>query len=169
MDIERRIERIKGKFEEVFGTGGEKLTFVRAPGRVNLIGEYTDYNDGFVLPLAIDREIITAFQPRSDRLVSLYSYNFSSSCQFSLDEIEYKEKENWANYVKGVIYLLQERGIKLSGMNMVLEGNISMGAGLSSSAAMEVATALSLQLLNGLEWEGAGKIGEQRNEVSNRS
>jgi len=78
MNIEKRTEKIGARFREVFGTGGGRLNFVRAPGRVNLIGEHTDYNDGFVLPLAIDREIITAFQPRSDRLVSLYSYNFSS-------------------------------------------------------------------------------------------
>ena len=147
MDIEKRTERIRARFGEVFGAGEGELIFVRAPGRVNLIGEHTDYNDGFVLPLAIDREIITAFQPRSDSLVSLYSYNFSSSCRFSLDEIKYEEKENWANYVKGVIYLLQERGMRLSGMNMVLEGNISLGAGLSSSAAVEVATVFSLYLL----------------------
>ncbi len=153
MNIEKRTEKIGARFREVFGTGGGKLTFVRAPGRVNLIGEHTDYNDGFVLPLAIDREIITAFQPRSDRLVSLYSYNFSSSCRFSLDEIKYEEKENWANYVKGVMHLLQERGMRLSGMNMVLEGNISLGAGLSSSAAVEVATVFSLYLLNGFEWK----------------
>ncbi len=153
MDIEKRTERIRVKYREIFGAGGNKLTFVRAPGRVNLIGEHTDYNDGFVLPMAIDREIIAAFQPRSDRLVSLYSDNFSSSCRFSLDDIKYGEKESWANYVKGVIFLLRERGFKLSGMNMFLEGNISMGAGLSSSAAMEVVTALSLQLLNGFEWE----------------
>lgn len=153
MDIEKRTERIRTRFEEVFGAGGGELTFVRAPGRVNLIGEHTDYNDGFVLPMAIDREIITAFQPRSDRLVSLYSYNFSSSCRFSLDEIKYAEKENWANYVKGVMHLLQQRGIRLSGMNMVLEGNISLGAGLSSSAAVEVATVFSLYLLNGFEWK----------------
>jgi len=153
VNVEKRTERIRSKFEEVFRAGGEELTFVRAPGRVNLIGEHTDYNDGFVLPMAIDREIISAFQPRSDRLVSLYSYNFSSSCQFSLDEIAYEEKESWANYVKGVIYLFRERGIALRGMNMVLEGDISLGAGLSSSAAMEVVTALSLQSLNHFEWE----------------
>ncbi len=153
MDIEKRTERIRVRFGEVFGSGGGELAFVRAPGRVNLIGEHTDYNDGFVLPMAIDREIITAFQPRSDRLVLLYSYNFSSSCRFSLDEIKYEEKEGWANYVKGVIYFLQERGVRLSGMNMVLEGNISLGAGLSSSAAVEVATVFSLYLLNGFEWK----------------
>lgn len=152
MNIEERVKRIKVKFEEVFGAEGGELTFVKAPGRVNLIGEHTDYNDGFVLPLAIDREIITAFQARSDRLVSLYSDNFSSSCRFSLDEIEYGGKESWANYVKGVIHLLQERGMELAGMNMVIEGDVPLGAGLSSSAALEVAAALSLQLLNGFEW-----------------
>jgi len=153
MDIEKRTERIKVRFKDIFSVDGEDITFVRAPGRVNLIGEHTDYNDGFVLPMTIDREIITAFQARSDGLISLHSYNFSLSCQFSLNKIEPERNASWANYVKGVIYLFREQGIKLSGMNMILEGNISMGSGLSSSAAMEVATALSLQLLNGFEWE----------------
>lgn len=151
MDWKKRRGGLRGKFKEIFGVGGGEPAFVRAPGRVNLIGEHTDYNEGFVLPLAIDREIIIAFQARSDRLVSLYADNFSSSCRFSLDKIKYEEKESWANYVKGVIHLLQEQGARLAGMNMLLWGDIPPGAGLSSSAALEVATALSLQWLNGLE------------------
>ncbi len=151
MDQEKRRGGLRGKFKEIFGVRGGEPAFVRAPGRVNLIGEHTDYNEGFVLPLAIDREIIIAFQARSDRLVSLYADNFSSSCQFSLDKIKYEEKESWPNYVKGVIHLLQEQGTRLTGMNMLLWGDIPPGAGLSSSAALEVAVALSLQWLNGLE------------------
>lgn len=144
-----RVESVLTKFKEIFGFGENKVFVVRAPGRVNLIGEHTDYNKGFVLPIAINQEIISAFLPRQDRLISLYSSNFSSFCRFSLDKIAYDEKEPWANYVKGVTHLLQEKGVRLSGMSMVLEGNIPIGAGLSSSAAIEIVTALSLQVANG--------------------
>lgn len=158
MKTGERAQLVKAKFKEVFGPGGGKITLVRAPGRVNLIGEHTDYNDGFVLPIAIDQEIITAFQPRLDNSVCLYSYNFSSSHQFSLNEIKYETEEGWANYVKGVIHVFQERGIKLSGMNTILEGDIPIGAGLSSSAAIEVATAIGLQLLSGFTMEPAEMV-----------
>lgn len=144
-----RVESVLTKFKEIFGGGENKVFVVRAPGRVNLIGEHTDYNEGFVLPIAINQEIIAAFLPRQDRLISLYSANFSSFYQFSLAEIAYDEKELWANYVKGVVHFLQEEGVKLSGMSMALEGNIPIGAGLSSSAAIEMVTALSLQVANG--------------------
>jgi len=143
------VESVLTKFKEVFGSGESKVFLVRAPGRVNLIGEHTDYNEGFVLPIAINQEIIAAFLPRQDRLISLCSSNFSSFCQFSLDEITYNEKEHWANYVKGVIRVLQEEGVRLSGISMVLEGDIPIGVGLSSSAAIEIATAVSLQIING--------------------
>lgn len=143
------MESVLTKFKEVFGSGEKKVFVVRAPGRVNLIGEHTDYNKGFVLPIAINQEIIAAFLPRQDRLVSLYSSDFSSFCQFSLDEVTCDENGFWANYVKGVIHFLQEEGIELSGMSMILEGNIPIGAGLSSSAAIEMVTALSLQVANG--------------------
>jgi galactokinase len=145
----KRVKSVLAKFKEVFGSEKNKVFVVRAPGRVNLIGEHTDYNKGFVLPIAINQEIIAAFLPRQDRLISLYSSNFSSFCQFSLEEIAYDEKKLWVNYIKGVIHFLQEEGVKLSGMNMVLEGNIPIGAGLSSSAAIEMVTALSLQIASG--------------------
>ncbi|MBT9131879.1 galactokinase [candidate division NPL-UPA2 bacterium Unc8] len=144
-----RIKSVLTKFKEVFGSGESKVFLARAPGRVNLIGEHTDYNKGFVLPIAINQEIIAAFLPRQDRLISLCSSNFSSFCQFSLDEVTYNEKEHWANYVKGVIRVLQEEGVRLSGMSMVLEGDIPIGVGLSSSAATEIVTAVSLQIING--------------------
>ena len=153
MKTGERAQLVKAKFKEIFGVGGGKITLVRAPGRVNLIGEHTDYNDGFVLPIAINQEMIMAFQPRLDNSVCLYSYNFSSSHQFPLDGIKYETEESWANYVKGVIHVFQEREISLSGMNIVLEGNIPIGAGLSSSAAIEVATAVGLQLLSGFTME----------------
>lgn len=153
MDRRTRLRLIHNKFEEAFGRSGEPIRLVRAPGRVNLIGEHTDYNEGFVLPVAIDREIVIAFRPRPDRLVHIYSYNLSHSHQFSLDKVEREEEESWANYIKGVVYLLQKRGFRLSGIDMVLEGNIPMGASLSSSAAIEVASCLSLQLANEIPLE----------------
>jgi len=127
---------------------------VRAPGRVNLIGEHTDYNDGFVFPIAIDREIVIAAAPRADRLVRLYALNFDREATFSLDNIQRDAAEPWSNYVRGVALMLQERGLALPGLDAVITGDVPLGAGLSSSAALEVATACTFQTLAGFDLSG---------------
>lgn len=124
------------------------MIVVQAPGRVNLIGEHTDYNGGFVLPMAIDRKIVIATGKRTDRCVSLYAENFSERVEFSLPEIKREKRYTWANYVKAVMNVLSARGYELHGVNMVIAGDIPLGSGLSSSAALEVATALALQAIN---------------------
>ncbi|NQU21473.1 MAG: galactokinase, partial [Candidatus Nealsonbacteria bacterium] len=113
---------------------------VRAPGRVNLIGEHTDYNDGFVLPMAIDRAIWIGLRPRDDRQVVVHSVQFNETGQFSLDELK-NEKAGWIEYVKGTASILQQAGHPLAGWEGVLIGDVPLGAGLSSSAALEMATA----------------------------
>ncbi|UCH86749.1 MAG: galactokinase [Dehalococcoidia bacterium] len=111
----------------------------RAPGRVNLIGEHTDYNEGFVLPVAIDRAVIAAFAARSDRQVRVYSLGFDQEDSFPLDNIERLEGDVWSNYVRGVAAVLQEAGYRLTGVDMVIQGDVPIGAGLASSASLEVA------------------------------
>jgi len=111
-----------------------------APGRVNLIGEHTDYNDGFVLPAAIDRYVVIAFAPRSDRWVSVRSLSFGEDDAFSLDDAARLPDGGWRNYIRGVASALQEKGYRLTGVEMAVWGNVPPGAGLSSSAALECAT-----------------------------
>ncbi len=110
-----------------------------APGRVNLIGEHTDYNEGFVLPVAIDRTVLAAFSARSDRQVRVYSLEFDEEDSFSLDDIKRLKGDVWGNYVRGVAAVLQEAGYRLTGLDMAIQGDVPIGAGLGSSAALEVA------------------------------
>ena len=130
---------IEQDFHAIYGTTPQVV--VRAPGRVNLIGEHTDYNDGFVLPAAIDRSIGFAGRKRADRLVRVHSLDFDASVEFSLDDIQKDGKNSWSNYIRGVSKYLEEDGHRLSGADMVFGGNVPREAGLSSSAAVEVGTA----------------------------
>src|SRR5438132_2193109 len=134
------IEHMRGAFERHFGAAPSFV--VRAPGRVNLIGEHTDYNQGFVMLLAINRAAWMSVRPRNDREVLLRSENFERNARFSLDGVEKDEGEDaWSNYVRGVAYILQDVGCSLRGMDAVMWGDVPIGAGLSSSAALEVASA----------------------------
>ncbi|MGQ9571875.1 MAG: galactokinase [Dehalococcoidia bacterium] len=119
--------------------GREPRGLAEAPGRVNLIGEHTDYNEGFVLPVAIDRTVIVAVAPRPDRQVRVYSLDFDQEDAFVLDGIDHLEGDVWSNYVRGVAAVLQKAGYRLTGANMAIKGGVPIGAGLSSSAALEVA------------------------------
>ena len=130
---------IEQSFRVVYGSTPEVV--VRAPGRVNLIGEHTDYNDGFVLPAAIDRSIDFAGRQRDDRLVRVHSVDFNASVEFSLDDIQKDDKNSWSNYIRGVSKYLEEDGHQLAGADIVFGGNVPREAGLSSSAAVEVGTA----------------------------
>lgn len=127
---------------------------VRAPGRVNLIGEHTDYNEGFVLPLAIDRAVWIALRPRHDRRVIAYSLDFQAEGQFPLDALR-NEKAGWIEYLKGVAWSLEEAGYRLEGWEGVVQGDVPVGAGLSSSAALEMATARAFAASSGFVWEPA--------------
>ncbi len=113
---------------------------VRAPGRVNLIGEHTDYNGGFVLPMAIDREVHIAARRRADRVVRMIALDFGGDESiFSLDAIGRDDAHAWSNYLRGVALMLQRLGASLPGLDLLIHGNVPIGSGLSSSAAIEVA------------------------------
>jgi len=136
------------KFKAVFGEQPHILA--QAPGRVNIIGEHTDYNDGFVLPMAIEHRVNMLASPRADRTIRLFSYDFSEEVQFALDDIQYDSQHPWSNYSRGVAAIFQQAGYSLQGANLLFSGNVPIGAGLSSSAAVEVATAMALRMLNKL-------------------
>ena len=135
---------------------------VRAPGRVNLIGEHTDYNDGFVLPMAIDRAVWIAFEPRDDRRVAVFSVDYHEQGEFSLDDLRH-EKAGWIEYLKGTAWSLADAGLSLTGWQGVLMGDVPLGAGLSSSAALEMATARAFAAAGSLEWDAAkmAKLGQK--------
>ena len=136
-------------FEKTFGEQPE--LFFQAPGRVNLIGEHTDYNDGFVLPCAIDYQAIIATTPRDDHKLVVTAAAFDGqTTEFELTlPIEPSEDATWSNYVRGVATALLERGLTLKGANMAIIGNVPQGAGLSSSACLEVCTGLALTRMSG--------------------
>jgi galactokinase len=135
-----RIERLVQAYGRNFDTGSGTRIF-RAPGRVNLIGEHTDYNDGFVFPVAIDRDITIVASPRKDTRVTLHALDYETTVSFDLNDINHTDGESWGRYPKGVAAVLQEEGLTISGLDGVLDGTVPLGAGLSSSAALEGAVA----------------------------
>jgi len=142
--------RVAAQFEKSYGR--PPAIVVAAPGRVNLIGEHTDYNEGYVLPVAVDRYILVAAGPRRDRKVSFQALNLGEEDAFSLDEIDRGER-GWSNYGRGVAWEMERAGHRLQGMEAVIWGDLPMKSGLGSSAALEVAIAYSFQLLSNLEIE----------------
>ena len=140
------MKPLEQKFKEVFGKDAEQQFF--APGRVNLIGEPTDYNGGNVFPCAIDRGTYGLVSKRADRTFRMYSENFADLgvMEFTLDELVNDKKHDWANYPKGVIKMFVEEGFKIdSGFDFLVSGNIPNGAGLSSSASIEMLTGIVLK------------------------
>jgi galactokinase len=142
--IER--ETLRRAFQERYG---REPRLFRAPGRVNLIGEHTDYNGGFVLPLAIDCEAVVAAAPREDRRVEVYSLNRDEAASFDLDNPGERRRGLWLDYVEGVARALESRGVKLRGAELLILSDVPVGAGLSSSAALEVAAGLALSEVSG--------------------
>jgi galactokinase len=126
---------------------------VRAPGRINLIGEHTDYNDGFVLPMAIDRSILIALRPRADKRILLHSTDYPLPADFSLDELPHLK--SWSDYVSGMAWALQDVGCMLKGWEGVLVSDIPIASGLSSSAALELAVARAFWVLSRWHWDGS--------------
>ncbi len=122
-----------------------------APGRVNLIGEHTDYNDGFVLPMAIDRAVVVAAAPRADRRVRVLSLDLDDEIEIDLDRPAPPRRGGWIDRIEGVAQSLARRGVTLAGADLVLSGDVPHGAGLSSSAALEVAVGMTLWSLGGSE------------------
>jgi galactokinase len=149
MSLQKQVTR---EFERRFRS--QPTVVVRAPGRVNLIGEHTDYNDGFVLPMAIDRAIWIAARQRQDSRVVVHSLDFGHAASFSLQTLE-RSSAGWAEYVKGVAWALQETGVRLRGWEGVLAGDVPRAAGLSSSAALEMAAARVFAAVSDLPWDTA--------------
>lgn len=137
----KSYQRSVEKFRQVFGSDPEIVAV--APGRVNLIGEHTDYNEGFVLPIAVDLHLCVAARCRDDRTVRIFAADLDDSDEFSLDDLNRDEQANWRNYPRGVAWVIQQNGIGLKGIDAVVTSDIPVGAGLSSSAAIEVGFALT--------------------------
>lgn len=158
---QKKAERVRLAFVNIFeetgsarGKAGGRIHIVRAPGRVNLIGEHTDYNDGFVLPAAIDRDVTMAVRARPDRTVRVFSLDYGEGTEFTLDDIQYDHVHTWTNYIRGTLNVLMKRGFPVRGMDMVVSGDVPRGAGLSSSAAIETATAVAARTVGGFALAG---------------
>jgi len=145
------LRRACERFDQQFPGGGRHVAV--APGRVNLIGEHTDYNDGFVLPMAIGRAAVLAFRPRPDRLLRGFSVAFDEAKEVSLDELSAPGGTDWISYVAGVAWSFASQGLPTRGLDFVLDGDVPIGAGLSSSAAVEMATARAMASAAGVEWD----------------
>src|SRR5215471_1675331 len=151
-ELEDRIEAVSAAFSERFRE--EPALIVRAPGRVNLIGEHTDYNEGFVFPAAIQFQTQIAIAKRSDRQLIVTSQNYAERVEFDLDRLPRSPRGHWSDYVVGVAGLLASRLGGLPGANLLLHGDVPQGAGLSSSASLEVAVCKAFLELTGKSLEG---------------
>src|SRR3954467_6298835 len=139
-------EQVHGRFREKFNA--QPFLF-RAPGRVNLIGEHTDYNQGFVMPVAIDFDTWVAASARHDQRLLMHSVEFSETVEFDLSDHS-RQKHHWSDYVRGVVLELIAAGQRLSGANLLIESTVPMGAGLSSSASLEIAVGFAMLSLAGV-------------------
>lgn len=147
------LDKLMRKFRELYGADGELRTYF-APGRVNLIGEHTDYNGGHVFPCALTLGTYAAVRSRNDRVLRFYSMNFDSFgvVETSLDDLVPNKEASWTNYPKGVMWAFEKRGMKLShGLDIAIYGDIPNGSGLSSSASLEVLTGVILKDIFGFE------------------
>lgn len=151
------IKQVKEKFEELFH---KEPLIILSPGRVNLIGEHTDYNDGFVLPAAIDKKVILALSANGTHQCNVYARAFDALISFPVENK--KPAQGWINYIMGVVFYLREKGYAVKGFDAVLDSDLPVGAGLSSSAAVEGAVGYGLTKLFNLETtkEELAKIGQ---------
>ena len=140
------LEHIRSQFAATFGDDNH-LQVIMAPGRVNLIGEYTDFNEGFVFPMTVDRGVYVGIRARDDQRVRVKSIRFGELIDYRLDDFKKPQLGHWSCYVLGVIEELRLLGLVPHGFDAVIDGNLNLGAGLSSSAALETATTLALQSL----------------------
>lgn len=130
------VDRLEWEFNELYGQGENRLFF--SPSRINIIGEHIDYNGGRVLPGAIEIGTYGIVRPRKDNKLFFSSKNIDLNVEVDLSDLQYKKEDGWANYPKAVVYFLKEAGYKVEGMEVLVEGNIPNGAGLSSSASLEL-------------------------------
>jgi galactokinase len=155
--------QLRADFQTLYG---REPRLFRAPGRVNLIGEHTDYNDGFVLPMAIDRETIVAAAPRDDRMLRVWAIDFGQEVEIDLDDSYEPKRGDWSDYIEGVARALERRDVPLYGADLAITSSVPISSGLSSSAALEVSVGLALASVSGVEMPGveialAGQEAEQ--------
>jgi galactokinase len=151
-DLPGRLGQLRARFQAL---SRQEPRIFRAPGRVNLIGEHTDYNDGFVMPVALDLSTWVLAAPRDDARIFVHSESVGQSVEFDLDALDFSGKPHWSTYICGVAAALRLSGAEILGANLLIDGNIPMGAGLSSSASVEVATGFALLAISGLRREPA--------------
>jgi len=156
------LQRAQQDFEKAFGSADAPPRIAVAPGRINLIGEHTDYNDGFVLPMAIDRHIAVAFAPRTDRIVRAHAAEPGETRELSLDSLEQRtdgeagkwgKRGGWFGYLAGVAWAMLGAGHALRGADLAIVSNLAVAAGLSSSAALEISVARALAAVSDLSWD----------------
>jgi galactokinase len=141
----KQAAEVRERFRSLFGAAALRgARIYRAPGRVNLIGEHTDYNDGFVMPAAIDLYTWVVISPRDDRKIAIHSENLSETVELDLKDPKPQAKGHWSDYPRGVAVMLEREGYRLRGANIFIQSDVPIGAGLSSSAAIEVATGYAL-------------------------
>ncbi|WP_102401589.1 galactokinase [Haloimpatiens massiliensis] len=143
------LRELKKKFENIYGAG--EMRVFHSPGRVNLIGEHIDYNGGYVFPCAIELGTYGIVRERCDNKINFVSTNFKLKVETNVDELGYRKEDDWANYPKGVISIMKNKGYKVGGMDILISGNIPNGSGLSSSASLEL---LIGEMINRLFNEG---------------
>ncbi len=146
------VSRLGARARDAFGRPGNPCIAV-APGRVNLIGEHTDYNDGWVLPMAIDRKVGVAAFPRDDGIVRARSVVFGETREIRLEDLAPPARAEWFDYVAGTAWALISGGHPLMGADLVVDGDVPLGSGLSSSAAVEMATARALCGISDIDWD----------------
>jgi galactokinase len=155
------LRRATARFAERFPGSAPRVAV--APGRVNLIGEHTDYNDGFVLPMAIGRAAVVVFRARPDRVLRGHSVAFEETRELAVDALSAPGGHDWLSYVAGVLWAFASEGLPVPGLDVVVDGDVPIGAGLSSSAALEMATARALCAATGTTWDPVrmAKLGQK--------
>ena len=155
-----QLDVLRSRFVEKYG---RQARIFRAPGRVNLIGEHTDYNDGFVLPAALDFAAYVAAAARDDRQIRVVSAAYDGEFTFDLDDPGQPAEKSWAKFVQGVAIILEREGHRLCGADLMIDSNVPVGAGLSSSAALEISIGIALASLAGrvIDAWGLARIGQQ--------
>ncbi len=163
--MSKNYEELKKKFCEIYGGSEEDLRIFSGPGRVNLIGEHIDYCGGYVFPAALSLDSTVVARVNGDNVLRLAATDLPDRVAVKLDELESAKTLRWGNYQAGVAYFLQNAGYKLVGVDMLFHDTVPLGSGLSSSAAIELATAISLVTL-GNEAHGITKPVDKRPKMS---
>ena len=151
--MDPKIERLKQRFFQVFGDQGRHVTVTKAPGRVSLMGDHTDYSDGYGLAVNFPQEITVVAQRRGDGMLGMYASEVEERIQVPIHNLRYVPGDGWANYPKAVMWALETAGQKLEGLNVLIEGKIPQGSGLASSTALAAAVAMAAASVEGFQLE----------------